>query len=128
MQGRAGCRLTDSSQRENEPQDRRRVPRFPFVAYAEITDAGSGTKTTAFTSDLSLYGCYVRMTNALPCGTHVVIKIFTETDFFEAPATVVYSQANQGNGLSFHDVKPQFLPTLQKWLSQAMKELTKASE
>ena len=68
------------------------------------------------------------MTNALPCGTHIVIKIFTETDFLEAPATVVYSQANQGNGLSFHDVKPHFLPTLQKWLSQAMKELTKANK
>jgi len=120
--------LTESSQRDSNPKDRRRVPRFPFVAYAEITEEGSETKTTVYTSDLSLYGCYVRMTNALPCGTHIVIKIFSEADFLEAPATVVYSQPNLGNGLSFHDVKPQFLPTLQKWLSQAMKELTKASK
>lgn len=115
-------------QGENNPKDRRRVPRFPFVANAEIVETDSGTKTPVRTSDLSLYGCYIRMSNALPCGTHVLIKIFTDTDFFEAPATVVYSQTNQGNGLSFHDVKPHFLPTLQKWLSQAMKELIKTSK
>ena len=120
--------MTESLQRDNNPTDRRRVPRFPFVAHAEITEEGSETKTTVYTSDLSLYGCYIRLTNPLPCGTHIVIKIFSETDFFQAPATVVYSQANQGNGLSFHDVKPHFLPTLQKWLSQAMKEFTKASK
>jgi PilZ domain len=120
--------LTDSSQIQNSPKDRRRVPRFPFVANAEIIDADSGTKTPVQTSDLSLYGCYIRLSNALPCGTHLVIKIFTETEFFEGPATVVYSQAGSGNGLSFHDVKPHYLPTLQKWLAQAMKELTKASK
>jgi hypothetical protein len=120
--------LTDSSPIPNSPKDRRRVPRFPFVANAEIIEEGSGAKTSVQTSDLSLYGCYLSMASPLPCGAHVFVKIYTDTDFFEAPATVVYSQAGMGNGLSFHDVKPHYLPTLQRWLAQAMKELTKAGQ
>lgn len=71
-------------------------------------------------SHLSLYGCYVDMSNPLPGGTHIHVKIFTDTDFFEAGATVLYSQPNLGMGLAFRDVRPHFLPTLQKWLLQAM--------
>lgn len=117
------CKLAESLKGETDPRDRRRVPRFPFVADAELIAVGSETKMSVRTSDLSLYGCYVRLTDPLPYGTQVFIKIFTETDFFEAPATVAYSQANLGNGLAFHDVKPHFLPTLQKWLAHAMKEM-----
>lgn len=117
--------MAEAPKGETSPKDRRRVPRFPFVADAELVVVSSGTKISVRTSDLSLYGCYVRLANALPCGTQVLIKIFTETDFLEAPATVAYSQANLGNGLAFHDVNPHFLPTLQKWLAQALKEMTK---
>jgi hypothetical protein len=49
-----------------------------------------------------------------PSGTHVFVKIFTDTDFFEPDASVIYSQVNLGMGLAFYDVKPHFLPTLQK--------------
>jgi hypothetical protein len=118
--------MTNSAPRGNRPvADRRRTPRYPFVATAEIAEVSSGTRMYARVSDLSLYGCYLDMSNPLPSGAHVFVKIFTDADFFEADASVVYSQPNLGVGLAFRDVKPHFLPTLQKWLLQAMQETLK---
>ena len=119
--------MTTSTPKGNRPEaDRRRTPRYPFVATAEIVERISGTQMHVRVSDLSLYGCYLDISNPLPSGTHVFVKIFTDTDFFETDASVVYSQPNLGMGLAFRDVKPHFLPTLQKWLLQAMQETHKA--
>jgi len=101
-------------------QDRRRTPRYPFVASAEVVEAGSGTKTTLKVSELSLNGCYVETPNPMEIGTALVIKIFKEPHFFEATARVAYSQANLGMGLTFLDTKPFFIQVLQKWLLAAM--------
>jgi PilZ domain len=106
---------------ENSAKDRRRVPRFPFVADVEIIEIGSGTRLRAHTSELSLYGCYIETINALPNGTKVLVRISTISDLLEAPATVVHSQPTFGIGLAFHDVKPHYLPTLRKWLHEAMR-------
>ena len=118
--------MTTSAPKDNRPEvDRRRAPRYPFVATAEIVETSSGARIYARVSDLSLYGCYLDMSNPLPTGAHVFVKIFTDTDFFEADASVAYSQPNLGVGLAFRDVKPSFLPTLHKWLLQAMQEMHK---
>ncbi len=119
--------MTTSASSDNRPEvDRRRTPRYPFVATAEVVERSSGTPMRARVSDLSLYGCYLDMPNPLPSGTRVLVKIFTETDFFESDASVLYSQANLGMGLAFRDLKSHFLPTLQKWLLQAIQEMHKA--
>jgi hypothetical protein len=123
-----GCVLTESVPDERSVKDRRRVARFPFAAAAEITETAFGTRMQVYTSDLSLFGCYVRMTNPLPRGAQVIIRISTETDFFEAPATVAFSQPNLGIGLAFHDVNAHFLPTLKKWLAEAMQAITRANQ
>ena len=115
--------MTTTDPRGNRPiADRRRTPRYPFVATAEIVEIASGARIFVRVSDLSLYGCYLDMPNPLPAGAHVFVKIFTDADFFEADASVAYSQPNLGVGLAFRDVKPSFLPTLHKWLLQAMQE------
>lgn len=101
-------------------QDRRRAPRYPFVASAEVVEANSGTKTTMKISELSLNGCYVETPNPMEKGVAVLIKAFKDSQFFEAPAKVIYSQPNHGMGLLFHDVKPYFAQILQKWLLAAM--------
>ncbi len=44
----------------------------------------------------------------------------TETEFFEAQASVIYSQADQGMGLMFRETKPYYLMVLRKWLLAAM--------
>jgi hypothetical protein len=54
-------------------------------------------------------------------GAHVVVKIFEGPDFFEATASVVFSQPNMGLGLAFRDVKPYFSSVLQNWLIRAIK-------
>jgi PilZ domain len=106
---------------KDDGKGRRRGQRFPFVAAAEVTESVSQTSLHARVTELSLYGCYIDMANPLPHGSEVFIKIFTDLDFFEASASVVYSQTNLGIGLAFHEVNPRFLPTLKKWLLQAMR-------
>ena len=96
-------------------QERRTAARWPFFASAEMVDELETLFKTRVT-ELSLYGCYVDRLNALPKGTSVFIRIFTDTDSFEANARVVYVNANLGMGLSFQDVQSHHLPVLRKWL------------
>lgn len=106
-----------------DPKERRRVPRFPFAAPAELIPEGTGGKIATRVKELSLYGCYMELGTPLPRGTHVVIKVFSEGDFFQASATVVYVDEDLGMGLAFRNVRPQYLVVLQKWLQSALQEL-----
>jgi hypothetical protein len=58
--------------------------------------------------------------NHYPIGTSLAIKLFTETEFFEAQASVIYSHPNLGMGLMFRETKPYYLMVLRKWLLAAM--------
>jgi hypothetical protein len=91
------------------------------VANAEVSETASQIRIFARVSEISMNGCYLDMINPLPVGTEIFVKIFTETDFFESAATVVYSQPNLGVGLMFQDISRHFLPSLQKWLLEAMR-------
>ncbi len=99
--------------------ERRRAPRYPFIATAEIVDEKENARTSSRISDLSQYGCYVEMLNPFPEGTNVLIEIYTETEFLEAQATVAYLEPKQGMGLTFGEMPPYFASVLNKWLVQA---------
>ena len=99
--------------------ERRRTPRIPFVATAEIIDEAENTRSTSQLSDLSLYGCFVQLPNPFPEGTLVTIEIYKDEDFVETPATVAYRMPKRGMGLSFTGMEPQFASVLKKWLSQS---------
>jgi hypothetical protein len=101
-------------------QDRRRSPRYPFVGSIEMREGTSEDKRTARVNELSLNGCYVDMQSPYPLGASLAIKLFTETEFFEAEASVIYSQPDQGMGLMFRETKPYYLMVLRKWLLTAM--------
>ncbi len=101
-------------------QDRRRNPRYPFVGTIEMREGTSEDKRTARVKELSLNGCYVDTQSPYPLGASLAIKLFTETEFFEAQASVIYSQADQGMGLMFRETKPYYLMVLRKWLLAAM--------
>jgi hypothetical protein len=75
---------------------------------------------TARVTELSLYGCYLDTVNPLPPGTIVSLKIFSDSEYFEARASVVYSNPDLGMGLAFREVKPYFLPVLRDWLMLAV--------
>ena len=101
-------------------QDRRRTPRYPFNGSIEMREGTSEDKRTAKVSGLSLNGCYVETPIPYPEGTTLAIKVFTEAEFYEGQANVVYAQENRGMGLMFTDTKPYYLMVLRKWLLAAM--------
>lgn len=101
-------------------QERRRSPRFPFIASAEVLEENNGSQLDARISDISATGCYVDTTNPLPGGTPVRLKIFNETQSFEASAMVAYSVVHLGMGLSFSEVQPSSRDVLQTWLTAAV--------
>jgi|SRR5579864_248702 len=107
-------------------QKQRREPRYPFIASAELLEEISGARMNSRISDLSLNGCYVDTINPLPDGTLVHLRIFTETHAFEAPATVVHSQAFLGMGMKFRDVQPESVEVLRLWLPEAADQATEA--
>jgi PilZ domain len=100
--------------------ERRKTPRYPFKAFAELLKEGAGAAVTTQISELSLHGCFIEKTNPFPVGLSFHIKIFTEKEFFESSATVVYSQPDQGMGVVFHEIRPAYVNVLRKWLLDAM--------
>jgi hypothetical protein len=52
-------------------------------------------------------------------GASVRVKIRTQTEFFQADATVMHSTPGLGMGVMDHAVSPPFLIILQWWLSEA---------
>lgn len=103
-----------------EYTEKRRAPRYPFIATAELVEEVSDTRMASRVSELALHGCYLDMMNPFPKDTKVIVKIYAGNEFFEAHATVVYSQQNMGMGVKFHDVKPHFTQVLNAWLLKAM--------
>jgi PilZ domain-containing protein len=107
-------------------EEKLRLIRWPFDARAEIfpQDSQDSGRILNRVTEISLHGCYLEFA-PLPKGSHVLVKIFAGSEFFEASAAVIFSQPNVGLGLAFRDVKPYFLSVLQKWLTQAMKDKDK---
>ena len=101
-------------------QERRRYPRYPFNGSIEMREGTSEDKRTARVKELSLNGCYVDMQSPYPVGTSLAIKLFTETEFFEGQAGVIYTLPDEGMGLMFRETKPYYLMVLRKWLLAAM--------
>jgi hypothetical protein len=108
--------------------ERRRSPRYPFAATAEIFDEKENARTSSHVSDLSLQGCYVEVMNPFPQGTNVFVEIYTETEFFEVHATVAYLKPKAGMGLTFSEIQPCFTTVLNKWLGKASTRKTSGSK
>jgi hypothetical protein len=85
-----------------------------------MREGTSEDKRMARVKELSLNGCYVDTKTPYPLGSSLAVKLFTETEFFEAQASVVYSMPDVGMGLMFRDTKPYYVMVLRKWLLTAM--------
>jgi len=101
-------------------QERRRTPRYTFAGAIEMRHGTSEDKITAKVRELSLNGCYVETVSPYPVGTALGVKVFTATEFFEAQASVIFVDENQGMGLMFRETRPYFIAVLRKWLLSAM--------
>ena len=104
---------------------RRRAPRYVFIASAELVEEKTDVRIASRVSELSLYGCYLDMMNPFPIGTLVLVKISAGEAFCQAKSKVVYSQPNIGAGLAFLEMEPQYQPVLERWLDEAAKESQK---
>jgi len=103
-------------------EQHRRVSRYPFAAPAAVIPE-SGEPLGGNVTELSLYGCYLDSGAPLAPRTRVFVKIFAgDGGYFEAEATVIYSNPNLGMGLVFRQVKPDFLVVLRQWLLKAMQQ------
>jgi hypothetical protein len=103
-------------------QRTRRGPRVPFIAVAEIAHTESEGNFNCRVSELRLNGCYVDMLNALPTGSEVMIKIFAESECFEANGKVIYAHPNLGMGLAFEQVSLKSQTLLRRWLLKASEQ------
>jgi c-di-GMP-binding flagellar brake protein YcgR len=98
--------------------ERRRAPRYPIIADAEITEIASDTKLSAKTSDLSAGGCFLDMLNPSPEGTEIEVRITHTDKTFTARGRVVFLFPNMGMGVMFTSVEASQQAILQKWLAE----------
>jgi len=102
-------------------RERRRTPRYLFIASAELYEENSDLRVASRVSELSLHGCYLDMMNPFPTGTLVLVKIFAGDLTFQSKAKVVYATPNVGAGIAFLDVEPKYEYILNRWLEEAAK-------
>ena len=100
-------------------KERRKTPRFQFIAPAELVCEKSGDRIQSWVADLGLHGCAVTAKDAPRRGTFVSMKIgHTPRETMQARAVVVHS-VQERVGIRFVAVTPGSLEMLAKWLSKA---------
>jgi hypothetical protein len=97
--------------------DRRRSPRYQFVADTEIIEIASNTRLGGRTGDLSMGGCFLDMVNPSPEGTEIRVRVRHASASFVALGRVVFVFPNVGMGVVFTDVEEDQLAVLRKWLA-----------
>jgi hypothetical protein len=105
-----------------EYPEKRRSPRYSFIATAELIEEKADVRIASRVSELSLHGCYLDMMNPFPTGTTVLVKIAAGDAFFEAKSKIVYSQPNMGAGVGFVQIAPGSQEVLERWLDGAEQE------
>jgi hypothetical protein len=105
--------------------ERRRTPRYTFIASAELIEETSEVRIATRVSELSLYGCYLDMMNPFPVGTLVLVKIAAGDAFFQAKSKIVYAQTNMGAGVVFLETEPEYQIVLERWLDEASRRSEK---
>jgi len=98
--------------------ERRRTPRYPIIADAEVIEIASDTELSAKTSDLSAGGCFLDMLNPSPEGTEILVRISHANTTFTALGRVVFLFPNMGMGVMFTSVDAEQQAILQKWLEE----------
>ena len=96
--------------------ERRRAPRYPLAANAEIVSASSPVRVIAQTSDVSLLGCFMNTNYSLPPGTEIQLQLKYEGATLVARGAVVRCEPSMGFGVSFRSMKAAQQKLLQKWL------------
>jgi len=97
-------------------EERRRAPRYQFIAEAEIIEIETDTKFTAKTGDISGGGCFLDMLNPSPEGAEIRVTIVQGDQTFTAVGRVAFVFPNVGMGVAFTRVEEDQLMILHQWL------------
>ena len=96
----------------------RTVPRYTFVATAELTDTASAIKLSGRVTEISRKGCYVDSLNVLPVGTSLKMYIFRDEGTFETKGKIIYVHDRIGMGVVFLDPAEDQRQILDSWLAE----------
>ena len=96
--------------------NRRSVPRYPFIADAEVVESHSKARLAARVSEIGLKGCYIDLLNPLPPGLSISVRIFKDNQMFEEEAQVVYTHPTIGMGVVFTQMNPDHRKVLEGWI------------
>src|SRR5215470_7296330 len=94
--------------------ERRSVPRYTYIAHAELADQGRSTRLQVRISDISTKGCYVDMIHPLPEGTHITLNIFDSAGSIQTKGRIVYSVPQLGAGVAFVDLTPEVTAQIER--------------
>jgi len=103
-------------------EERRRTPRYGFIASAELIEVISDVRIVTRVSELSRFGCYLDMMNPFPVDTKVLVKISAGDAYFEGRGKIAYSQPNMGAGVMFMEIEERYVPVLERWLEDMEKD------
>jgi hypothetical protein len=95
-----------------------RATRHSFAADIAIINVKSEKQVIARTSDLSLFGCFVKTTTPFPRGTMVRLRMNRGAAQITAFGKIAYSVADRGMGIVFSKIEPSDQAILEKWLDQ----------
>lgn len=97
--------------------ERRAMPRYWFIATADIIEPSTKTRISGRVSEISRSGCYVDILNTLPMGTPIRVCISADGRTFESAGTIIYVQENMGMGVGFVSPPPDQQKVLDEWLA-----------
>jgi hypothetical protein len=97
-------------------RDRRYAIRYPFAADVELIDLETGAQATGVTSDISLGGCFVCTSKALPLKARVRVTLSRKGQAVKGLAVVRIVKPRIGMGIEFIDLESSDL--LSKWIEQ----------
>lgn len=82
-----------------------------------MIDVDSKKTLLALTTDLSMFGCFVRTKTPFPEGTSISLKITHRGVVFTTCGSVAHAQPNRGMGIAFGIVASSDQMVLDSWLS-----------
>jgi hypothetical protein len=83
---------------------------------------------TVRVADIGPSGCYADTVPVLPMGTKVTISIEHSNTQLKTDATVIYSLAGMGMGLSFNGLSPEMESILKRWIAEVRGEISPLPE
>jgi PilZ domain len=102
--------------RINGVRDRRYTIRYPFAADAELIDMESGKQVTGVTSDISLGGCFVCTSKAMPPNTRARMRLTRKGQILDTLVIVRIVKPRIGLGIEFFDLEPPNDRILSSWI------------